>query len=123
MAKHIDLGKKGEDIACDYLIKEGYFIVERNWRFIRNEIDIIAFDDKELVIIEVKTRNAYNYQEASESISRNKIIFLTKAAEHFIYDRDINTDTRFDVISIKWISEERFELEHFKDAFSPLVSR
>jgi Holliday junction resolvase-like predicted endonuclease len=54
MAEHIDLGKKGEDLACNYLLKEGYTILARNWRFLKREIDIIALDKKELVIVEVK---------------------------------------------------------------------
>lgn len=123
MAEHIDLGKKGEDLACNYLLKEGYTILARNWRFLKREIDIIALDKKELVIVEVKTRNSYIYQEPRDSISRNKILFLTNAAEYYIYEQNIDSETRFDVISIKWYSENKYELEHIKDAFTPIISR
>ncbi len=57
MAFHNDLGKKGERIAVDYLIKNGYKILERNWRYLKAEIDIIAKKDNTLAIVEVKTRS------------------------------------------------------------------
>ena len=56
MAKHNELGKKGEEIAAQYLSEKGYEILERNWRNRHKEIDIIAKDGNELVIVEVKTR-------------------------------------------------------------------
>ena len=58
MADHNDFGKKGEQIAVDYLRGKGFRILETNWRRGRNEIDIIARDGKVLVVVEVKSRHS-----------------------------------------------------------------
>ena len=122
MAEHTDLGKKGEDIAFDYLSKKGFNIKERNWRVKSEENDMIAIDGKELVIVEVKTRSAAIYEEPRDSITDKKIRFLVNAAEQYIIENDIDLETRFDVISIKWFSEGKFELEHYPDAFYPPIN-
>ena len=58
MDERKDLGKAGEQIAVDLLISKGFAILERNWHFSHKEIDIIARDHNDIVVIEVKTRNA-----------------------------------------------------------------
>ena len=58
MKDHIELGKTGEDIAVAHLEGKGYRILDRNWRWGKEEIDIIAIDGNFLVIVEVKTRNS-----------------------------------------------------------------
>jgi putative endonuclease len=121
MAGNTDLGRKGEDIACEYLLKKGFLIKERNWRYKNAEIDIIAFDGKELVIVEVKTRSAVIYEEPNDSITNQKIRFLVNAAEEYIFENNFYGETRFDVISIKWFGEGKYELEHYPDAFYPPV--
>lgn len=122
MAEHTDLGKKGEEIAVYYLIKKGYTIKERNWYYEKQEIDIIAIDGDELVIVEVKTRSAAIYEELRDSISSRKIRFLVNAAEAYIIENGINMDTRFDVIGIKWFAEGKYDIEHYPNAFSPPVN-
>jgi len=122
MAEHTDLGKKGEDIAFKYLTDKKFNIKERNWRFKNEEIDLIAIDGNELVIVEVKTRSAAIYEEPRDSITDKKIRFLVNAAEQYIIENDINLETRFDVISIKWYSEGKYELEHYPDAFYPPIN-
>jgi putative endonuclease len=116
-----ELGRKGEDIACEFLLKKGFQIKERNWRYKNAEIDIIALDGKELVIVEVKTRSAVIYEEPRDSITNQKIRFLVNATEEYILENDFYGETRFDVISIKWFGEGKFELEHYPDAFYPPV--
>ncbi|MCF8361284.1 MAG: YraN family protein [Prolixibacteraceae bacterium] len=122
MAKHNDLGEKGEEIAFHHLVKKGYKVLERNWRYDRAEIDIVARYNNQLVIVEVKTRSAAIYEEPRDAISNQKIRFLTNAAEAFINEKDIDCETRFDVIAIKWYGEGNYELNHIEDAFTPLVN-
>jgi putative endonuclease len=122
MGENTELGKRGEDIACDYLAKKGFQIKDRNWRYKNGEIDIVANDGKELVIVEVKTRSAVIYEEPRDSISDKKIRFLVNAAEEYILQNDYSGETRFDIISIKWYGEGKFELEHISEAFYPPVS-
>ena len=85
------------------------------------EIDIIAKDKNELVIVEVKARGSESYEHPSEAISNRKIRFLVNAAEAYIIQKDINLDTRFDVVTIIF-SKGGYKLEHFKDAFYPPIS-
>jgi putative endonuclease len=122
MAQHTDLGKKGEEIAINYLVNKGYTIRDRNWYYQKLEIDIVAVDGDELVIVEVKTRSARIYEDLRDSISSRKIRFLVNAAEAYIIEHDLNMETRFDVIGIKWFGEEKYTIEHCPDAFSPPVN-
>lgn len=116
-----ELGRKGEEIAKEYLRSIGYDILEENWLCHPLEIDIIAKDGKELVIVEVKARGTDSYEHPTEAVSNKKIRFLVNAAEAYIQQKDINTDTRFDVISIVF-GKGSYQLEHFKDAFYPPIN-
>lgn len=120
MSKAHELGRKGEEIAVAHLKSIGYEIVAVNWFSHHLEIDIVAKDGRELVIVEVKARGSDSYEHPSEAVSNKKIRFLVNAAEAYILENNINEDTRFDVISIIF-SGKGFELEHFKNAFYPPV--
>ena len=121
MNKAYELGRKGEEIAVAHLQSMGYEILELNWFWNHLEIDIIAKDGKELVIVEVKSRGIKSYEHPVESVSSQKIRFLVNAAEAYILAKDSNLDTRFDVISIIFYGGG-FEVEHYKDAFYPPIS-
>ena len=73
MAEHNDLGKEGEDEAVRYLTEKGYCILHRNWRRGRNELDIIATKDGQLVFVEVKTRRNETYGHAEDAVNDRKI--------------------------------------------------
>ncbi|PTN10701.1 YraN family protein [Mangrovibacterium marinum] len=118
MTRQKEIGDKGEEIAQGYLQKIGYQLLATNWRFHHYEIDIIAKDGDELVIVEVKSRTGIAYEHPSEAISTRKIRFLIEAAEAYIFKTDSHCDTRFDVITIIFRDDD-FELEHFKNAFYP----
>ena len=84
MSNHLVTGKKGEDIAVDYLVEKGYVVLERNWRFKKAEIDIIAKDDDgTLVFVEVKTRT-YTYFGEPEAFvdDKKKSLMLYAASEY-----------------------------------------
>ena len=95
------LGCWGENIAEKYLKKKGYVIVARNFRCKLGEIDIIALDGKELVFIEVKTRQNQNYGLPCEAITASKIKHLRRTAAYYtaLYSAD-RIDARLDVIEI-----------------------
>ncbi len=120
MSKAFELGRKGEELAVAHLKTIGYEILEVNWFSNHLEIDVIAKDGNELVIVEVKARGTDSYEHPSEAVSNKKIRFLVNAAEAYIYENNSNLDTRFDVISIIF-SGKGFQLEHFKDAFYPPI--
>ena len=118
MSKAHELGRKGEELAVEHLRSIGYEILAVNWFSHHLEIDIIARDGPELVIVEVKSRGSDSYEHPSEAVSSKKIRFLVNAAEAYIQENDLNLDTRFDVISIVFFGQN-FEIERFKDAFYP----
>ena len=118
MAEHIDFGKQGEEIAVKYLMDKGYEILERNWRNRHQEIDIIAKDGKELVIVEVKTRKSNNYGEPDLAVTKQKQRLLIDAANAYIYRYNLDIDTRFDIVSI-YFMEGKPVINHIEDAFLP----
>lgn len=118
MAAHNELGKEGEDVACRYLEKEGYKIIERNWRYHRFEIDIIAENDEYIVFVEVKTRASNDWGNPEDFISKGQIKRIVAAADFYLQEYDIEKDARFDVVSILK-NNNGFELEHIDDAFLP----
>ncbi len=118
MAKHIDLGKKGEKLAADFLINIGYKIIDLNWRLDKDEIDIIAKDGDELVIVEVKTRSTNYFGYPEESVDYRKEKFLIRATETYLEEKKIDSETRFDIIAII-IDDKATTIDHIKDAFYP----
>ncbi|MCE2787725.1 MAG: YraN family protein [Bacteroidota bacterium] len=110
-------GKLGEDIAAAYLQRKGYKILERNYRYGRNEIDIICSSDKEIIFVEVKTRASDDiaYPERAVSKAKQKNIRIT--AENYLEEIDYRGSTRFDIIAV--LKGIKFEIEHFEDAFYP----
>ena len=118
MAKHNELGKQGEDIAVQYLTDKGYELLERNWRNIHKEIDIIAKKGEELVVVEVKTRQSDEYGEPDMAVTRQKQSRLISAANAYIFQNRLDFSTRFDIISIIFKDGESV-VNHIEDAFLP----
>jgi len=116
MNKHLALGKQGEEIAAQYLIKKGFAIIERNWRFRHKEVDIIARDGNDLVFIEVKTRSSDYFGSPEEAVDIRKQHFLCAAAEAYVSDYSPDVNLRFDIISIILKSNFR-SIDHIEDAF------
>ena len=117
MADHNELGTRGEDEAVTFLIKKGYKIKERNWRFAKAEIDIIAENEDWLVMIEVKTRSSDAFGNPEEFVSKSKQKHLIRAANRYLELNPTDKDTRFDIISI--VIEPKFSIEHIPEAFYP----
>jgi len=109
-------GDKGEDTAVNYLFANGYEVLQRNYRYRRGEIDIIAQKENILTFIEVKSRKniLYGYPETFVSESQEEWICL--AAENYIENNNWQGNIRFDIIAIVWDTEEP-SLDHFEDAF------
>ncbi len=116
MAEHNELGKLGEQLAVDFLIKKGYIIKEKNWRFQKAEVDIIAQKENILAIIEVKTRATDYFGNPQDFISPKKIKLLTNAIDEYVTENDLDVEVRFDVIGIIKNKNET-KIEHLEDAF------
>ena len=116
MAAHNELGKWGEDLAVAYLQRNDYTIIERDWKSGRRDIDIIARDETgTIVFVEVKTRRTRVFGEPEEAIDYRKIQSLQLAINHYIKFRRINSEVRFDIISIVGTIGSEPEINHIKD--------
>jgi putative endonuclease len=122
MSESHGFGKKGEEIAADHLKKKGYKILETNWRFGKNEIDIVAKDNtgKYLVIAEVKTRHSTYGGEPEMAVTRDKQKALIRAANAYVSVKKISEEVRFDIISIV-VTAEGEKIRHIEDAFYPTL--
>lgn len=113
-----ELGKTGEDVALDYLKKKKYKIVEKGFRFLRGEIDIIAYDGETLVFLEVKTRKSVKFGQPEESITPAKRKQLRRVAQGYLLRKHIqDVECRFDVLSLTFDEHRGYTVEHFEDAF------
>ena len=116
MARHNELGKKGEELAVNFLIKKGYYIVERNYRFDKAEVDIIAKKEDTLAIIEVKTRSTTEFGNPQDFVKPKQIKNLVKAVDEYVTVNELDVEVRFDIIAI--VKESAgYNIEHLKDAF------
>ncbi|MFO7842957.1 MAG: YraN family protein [Bacteroidales bacterium] len=118
MADHNKLGKKGEEIALKYLKSNQYTIKETNWRFRKNEIDIIAEKDNLLVVVEVKTRTSEYFENPKEAVTRKKQKFIIQAADAYVQENKIDMETQFDIVAVTIINGQT-NIEHIQDAFQP----
>ena len=109
-------GSKGEKFACQYLIEQDFDIIEKNYRYKRAEIDIIAKKDNLLIFIEVKTRKNNDFGFPEEFVSERKIELFGIASEEYLEQINWKGNIRFDIIALT-IEEESFEIEHLEDAF------
>ena len=116
MAEHNDLGLKGEQLAVDHLKSIGYKILERNYRFGKIEIDIIAKLNNILAVIEVKTRSSKAFGSPQEFIQPKQISNIITAVDKYIIENELDVDVRFDVIAITIVGNKT-ELNFLKDAF------
>lgn len=116
MASHNELGKKGEQLAVDFLINKGYVIVERNYRFDKAEVDIIAQKAEILAIIEVKTRSSTDFGNPQDFVKPKQIQRLVKAVDEYITVNQLDVEVRFDIIAIVK-SQGDFKIDHLENAF------
>jgi putative endonuclease len=114
MPKTIETGKNGEEQAITFLKGLGYEVLASNWRFKHLEIDIVAREKDCLVIVEVKTRKDNSFGEPETFVTRSKQQKLIRAAAEYINKYEIETDVRFDIISVTTSTNQ---VHHIKDAF------
>jgi len=113
-----ELGKSGEDVAIEYLKKKKFKIVNRGFRFLRGEIDIIAYDGDTLVFIEVKTRKSIGFSQPEESVTPAKRKQLRRVAQGYLLRNQIqDVECRFDVISLTFDELEGYAVKHIQEAF------
>lgn len=120
MLEHEDIGIAGELYACTHLRSQGYIILEKNWRYKRYEIDIIAEKQGIVCFVEVKTRENRYAGDPALAVKRGKQKHIITAADAYVKEFNISAVLRFDIIAIIMNSKETY-LEHIEDAFYPLL--
>lgn len=116
MAEHNELGKLGEELAVEFLQKNGYDILETNWVFQKAEIDIIAQKENILAIVEVKTRSSIDFGLPQDFVKPKKIQLLVKAVNEYVISNDLDVEIRFDIIAV-YKEGKNHKIEHIEDAF------
>ena len=118
--KRLQLGKHGEEATVKYIKKQGYRILEKNFRTKTGEIDIIAEDKKVVAFIEVKTRTGDQFGEPLEAVGPTKQKKIARVADQFLMRHKVeNRDCRFDIVSITCPTDDpqTWQIELIKDAF------
>ena len=116
MTKHNKLIKEGELIAFMVLQRNGFTILETNWRFQKSEIDIIAQKGNLLIFTQVKTTRSNKFKKLSDSVEKNKIILYKKAAKNYVEQYPSESEFSFDVVNIS-IRKDETQIEHIPNAF------
>jgi putative endonuclease len=112
------IGNKAESIACDFLLNNGYSIIERNYHFGKNEIDIIAGKENLIIFVEVKSKSSDSMTNPEAAINSMKQQKIFKVANYYVMDKKISgADFRFDVIFVHY-TDGGPKIEHFLNAFS-----
>lgn len=119
MAEHNKKGSQGEELALAHLQSKGYSILERNWRYSRCEVDIIARIGETLVFVEVKTRDTEYFGYPESFVTRKKQDKLAEAVEGYLkLHPESDPDVRYDVVAVI-LNNEITEVLHIEDAFFP----
>ncbi|MCH5245369.1 MAG: YraN family protein [Muribaculaceae bacterium] len=121
MARHNEVGSWGEKAAQEYLLRQGYAIMEQNVVIGKVEIDFVAMKGDRIVFVEVKTRST-SFVDPAEAVDRRKMMRLSRAVDAYIQSRNIQHEPQIDIISIIGTPEASAEsvvIEHIPDAFRP----
>jgi putative endonuclease len=112
------LGTTGESIAASHLVRQGYTILERNYRFRRYEIDIVARKGGTIVFVEVKTRSSQLFGHPVLSVTPLKSKRIMQAARGYIEKAGFSRlQVRFDVITLLFSGNSAPRVEHIENAF------
>lgn len=118
------IGDRGESIASDHLEQKGYRVMDTNYRFERNELDLICFDPTarkgrgEIVFVEVKTRTGLDFGMPEEAVDEEKQTRIVEVAKAYLYERNLEgSPSRFDVVSVILNQGDAPTVDHYEDAF------
>ncbi len=117
-----ELGQRGEQLAAEHLLREGFDIVERNYRTRWGELDIVACDGRALIFCEVKTRRLpHTAGQPLEAVNHAKRTRLRKMAGRWLVERrerPYADELRFDAIGVTFDAGGRLmAIEHVEGAF------
>lgn len=118
MRKIAEKGQNGEALVADYLKKQGFIIVERNFHSRFGEIDIIAENEQYILFVEVKTRKANSFAAAAESVDGAKQQKIMLTAQIYLSRAFCELQPRFDVAEVTLEEEnEEYKINYIENAF------
>ena len=113
-----NLGRQGENLAADSYLDKGYTILERNYRFGRSEVDIIARKAKTLAIVEVKSRTSTYFGDPQSFVTKKQQRSLVLAADQYVNANGLDVAVRFDIVSIVF-QQKTHKIHIIENAFYP----
>ncbi|MFD4192567.1 MULTISPECIES: YraN family protein [Amycolatopsis] len=117
-ARHLTLGRRGEDIAARHLQKLGFVVLARNWRCRQGELDLIATNGRTLVVCEVKTRTRESFGDPAEAVTEDKIARIRRLAGQWLSIHRVGwCRVRFDVIAVYADGDGEPRVRHIPGAF------
>lgn len=115
---HLQLGRKGEELAARYLASQGLVVLSRNWRCREGELDLVATDGRRLIICEVKTRTSTGYGTPTEAVTDEKARRIRRLARRWRNDHRLGCcDERFDILSVLWPPGGTPHVKHLRGVF------
>lgn len=115
-----EIGRLGEDLAQEYLLREGFQLLHRNWRSGRYELDLVAEKEGTIHIVEVKTRVTGNPVSPEESYTRAKFRSLCYAAAAYVRLNRVEADVQFDLIAVEHSPSGECALRYIPEVMSPV---
>lgn len=110
---HVELGRHGEDYACEWLETHGLVVVQRNYRCDAGEIDVLAIDGHTAVAVEVKTRRSLRFGHPREAVDQRKMRRLTRSLAVWLSQQEnYYPRSRVDVVSLLWPEGEQPTVRH-----------
>ena len=120
-SSNVGIGRAGENAALEYLLQNGYKLLERNWHCRHKEIDLIVENEEGIHIVEVKTRTGPTCLEPERAVNYRKQRNLKAAAGAYLRARKMQADIHFDIISVILDRERSIRrISFIKDAFFPI---
>ncbi|HTF48269.1 MAG TPA: YraN family protein [Pseudonocardia sp.] len=118
MAAKDALGRRGEDLAVEYLQRRGFVVLSRNWRCRDGELDVVAVDQTRLVVCEVKTRSGTAFGEPAEAVTRSKAARIRRVTQAWLSEHQVRwCEIRFDVVAVLAPPGGPVTMQHYESAF------
>ncbi len=118
MAAKDELGRRGEDLAVEYLQRRGLVVLARNWRCRDGEVDVVATEDDRLVVCEVKTRSSTRFGEPAEAVTARKAVRIRRVTQAWLAAHQVPwCEIRFDVLAVLLEPGRPATVQHFEAAF------
>lgn len=112
------LGRRGEDLAAEYLTSTGVVVLSRNWRCRDGELDLVGTDRERLIVCEVKTRSSTGYGEPSEGVTAAKAARIRRITAAWLRTHRVGwCEIRFDVLAVLCPQDGPATVEHLRGAF------